>query len=214
VGEIPKESEMTFSTNNVRDKMLEHNSEISKVVGGITFDSTSPIVSILEFGRGTWKDASFADSNVKGNAMQGSFPFFEDNEPAFYGAEGSAGASAEFNDVLDNPNKLGWKAFDQLAPSKKSWIVSTLLTMKDFEREEMLQAMKANCPLELKDVQAIVDFIYEVSKAYTRLLEHVGYVDEAIWEVKASTSKKSKSKSNKDKEKEFKEAFSSLGLLS
>jgi hypothetical protein len=213
MGEIPKESEMTFSTNNVRDKMLEHNSEISKVVGGITFDSTNPVVSILEFGRGTWKDASFADSNVKGNAMQGSFPFFEDNEPTFYGAEGSAGASSEFEDVIEDANKLGWKAFDQLAPSKKSWIVSTLLTMQGFDKDEVSEAMQANSPLPNADIEAIVEFVFQVSGAYTALLEHVSFIDSAVWEVKSTSTKKSKSVSNKDKEKAFKDAFSELGLL-
>jgi hypothetical protein len=205
---------MTFQMAEARQKMLDTGAQISKVVGGITFDSASAITVLLDTGRGTWADASFQDSNVKGNSMQGAFAAFQNNSPLMYGAEGSAGASGEFADVVFSPNLFAWKAFDQLAPSKKSWIVAALFTMQDFEREELVEAMQANSPLPTEDIEAIVSFISSVSQAYINLLEHVAYIDEAIWQVKSKSEKKSKSTSSAEKEEKFKEAFSSLGLLS
>jgi hypothetical protein len=208
---------MTFDTNSTREKMLDNDANLDKIVGGITFDSSSAIVSILELGRGSWKDSSFSDSNVKGNSCQGSFPSFIDGSPVMYGSGGSGGASDEFDEITSDYNLLGWKAFNQLSPSKKSWIVSTLVSFQgnaeEDAEEEMLKAMQKNSPLPDEDVKVIVEFIFTVVYAYEKLLEHISYVDSSVWEVKSKSSKKSSSKSNEDKEKEFKEAFSSLGLL-
>jgi putative Ca2+/H+ antiporter (TMEM165/GDT1 family) len=130
-----------------------------------------------------------------------------------FGAEGSGGASSEFEEITEDCNLMGWKLFDQLQPNKKSWIVSSLLAFQGYARDEIEAAMKANSPLPDTDIEAIVEFIFQVSEAYTALLEHVSFIDSAVWEVKSASTKKSKSVSNKDKEEAFKSAFSELGLL-
>jgi hypothetical protein len=204
---------MTFSTKETREKMLEHDANLAKIVGGITFNGDNPIVSILELSRGSWKNASFSDSNVPGNSCQGSFPAFVDGKPTMFGAEGSGGASNEFEEITEDRNLLGWKAFNQLQPNKKSWIVSSLLAFQGYTRDEVSEAMKANSPLPDTDIEAIVEFIFQVSEAYTALLEHVSFIDSAVWEVKSKGKKASKSVSSKEKAEAFSESMSKLGLL-
>jgi hypothetical protein len=134
-----------------------------------------------------------------------------------YGSGGSGGASDEFDEITSDYNLLGWKAFNQLSPSKKSWIVSTLVSFQgnaeEDAEEEMLEAMQKNSPLPDEDVKVIVEFIFTVVYAYEKLLEHISYVDSSVWEVKSKGKKSSKSTSKKEKAEAFSESMSELGLL-
>jgi len=205
-----------FQVNETRAKMQEHGKDLADVVGAITFSPDSALTTLFDVGqRGKWKAASFQDSNVKGNALQGSFICARDGEPEVFGQGGSSGASQEFDEVMGNCNLLSWKAFDQLVPSKKSWIVSSLFAFQDFSREEVEEALSNNAPDSFgeDEIAAIVAFVFDVTQAYTSLLETVSYIDEEVWREKKQSKKTSKSQSSEEKEAALKEALSSLSLV-